>query len=156
MATQLQVVYAWRDGRELKSSYCERANNYYMRTDGYDLFSYGMRIGRTLEYGTKQVLLVQGAQKYTVSTAKHVSLARRVTQCVIAPKNYRFQGDSTSEWILLSNKTWKTKKGVLAAIAKLPKDRKYTYGQEHTGYSQYFTIYFLQTTDSTGKVITNG
>lgn len=79
MATNAQVVKAWAKGRRAKSS------NGNLSTDGKDLFSYRMRIGRTLEHEFKQALNVSGRYSYSLTTSKHVSLARGYAHEIINP-----------------------------------------------------------------------
>ncbi len=64
-----QVAKNWSIGRKGKSS----NGNYH--TDGSNLYSYNMLIGRTLPNGDKQVLNVRGKDSYSQTTSKHVGLA---------------------------------------------------------------------------------
>lgn len=67
--TNKQVASNWRNSKPCTSS----NGNYH--TDGDNLYSYHMLIGRTLPDGTKQVLDVRAKYSYSVTTSRHVSLA---------------------------------------------------------------------------------
>lgn len=74
MATNREVVDAWREGRDLKSS------NGNMTSLGGSLFSYNLIIGETREDGSKVVYNYTGGAVpsafVSLTTSQHVALAR--------------------------------------------------------------------------------
>lgn len=114
MASHAKVVSNWIAGKS--------ANGYAMSTDGENLYSYAMKIGRTLADGTKQSLDLSGYYNVSSSTAKHATYARRGADEVILPQEvngnsyqrgsrYVFPSPNSEYRVVLTNKIWKTEKG---------------------------------------------
>ena len=75
--TNDKVCKAWIGGKKAKSNT--------MSTDGISLFSYQMKIGRTLSNGKKEVLNVRKPYFYSMTTSKHVSTALQYCYNVVKP-----------------------------------------------------------------------
>ena len=77
--TNVDVTSQWARGR--------RGTSGNMRTDGADLFSYWLKIGHTDERGRKVLadFSKAGGGFYSVTTSRHVSLARGAADAVISP-----------------------------------------------------------------------
>lgn len=73
-----EVVKAWKRGEALRSS------NGNLRSDGYNLYSYQMKIGTRVN-GYLLVLNVRGQYRYSQTTSQHVSLAASVADKVVTP-----------------------------------------------------------------------
>lgn len=73
-----EVAQKWSKGLSCKTK------NY--STDGRDLYSYALRIGTTLATGEKIVYDFTGAHRYSNTTTRHVSYARRVADMVVDPE----------------------------------------------------------------------
>lgn len=72
------VVSMWYRGLSAES------HNGNVSTDGSDLYSYSMKIGRTVG-GEKQVLDVTAPNSYSATTSQHVGLAKRYADKIIEP-----------------------------------------------------------------------
>lgn len=66
VTTNKGVGTAWLNGQSAKS------HNGNMSTDGHNIWSFDMVIGRTMPDGTKQLLDVTGVNAYSTRTAQHV------------------------------------------------------------------------------------
>lgn len=88
--TNLQVAFCWRHGKVAKSGH--------MSTDGRNLFSYALLIGRTLGTGASAVRVVKRYQapKHYVSqtTSHHVTIA-----CSAADVAVDEWSDLGHEWV---------------------------------------------------------
>ena len=75
--TNQQVVNAWWWGREGKSGH--------MRTDGRNLWSYNLLIGKVTEEGRIVLDYTTGGEMGFVSmtTSKHVGLAKRIARRLV-------------------------------------------------------------------------
>jgi hypothetical protein len=85
--TNDKVCKAWIEGKKAKSNS--------MKTDGISLFSYQMKIGQTLTNGLKQVLNVQKPYFYSMTTSKHVGIAKSYCSRIVNPvpiHSYTFGG----------------------------------------------------------------
>ena len=72
-----KVCKAWIEGKKAKSNS--------MSTDGLSLFSYSMKIGQTLTNGLKQVLNVQKPYFYSMTTSRHVGIAKSYCSRIVNP-----------------------------------------------------------------------
>jgi len=77
-----KVCKAWIEGKKAKSNS--------MSTDGLSLFSYKMKIGQTLNFGIKEVLNVQKPFFYSMTTSKHVGIAKSYCSRIVNPKRVLF------------------------------------------------------------------
>ena len=75
--TNKQVVEAWIRGEFAKSTN--------MESTGGELYSYQMKIGKTMSNGEKQVLNVQSPYFYSQTTSKHVGIAKKYADKVVKP-----------------------------------------------------------------------
>lgn len=148
-------MQAWYNGKSMKGSYSDDAGCYRVQTDGHYLWSYRTLIGRTLEGNVKQVLVANAPYNFTVSTAKHITLARRVADVEIHTFTYpewntlnnpemNFQPVSTVKNIIATSQVWKTAKGA----AKHTRSGLFVL-ELTNGY----TLAFEQITDAYGKVL---
>lgn len=73
------VVACWKRGN--------RGQNRHMTTDGSNLFSYKLKIGYTDESGRKVALdyTASSGNFYSVTTSRHVSLAKSVAKVIEEP-----------------------------------------------------------------------
>ena len=71
------VVENWINGKIGESLH--------MSTDGKSIFSYSMKIGQTLSNGFKQVLNVQKPYFYSMTTSKHVGIAKGYCSRIVNP-----------------------------------------------------------------------
>lgn len=148
MASHKTVVENWYNGKS--------ARGYSMDTDGQNLYSYAMKIGRTLSDGTKQALDLHGYYNVSSSTAKHSTYAERVADEVILPKTvqgngyeigsrFKFPQPNELYEVFLTNKTWKTEKGAKRSL-----------GESLSGYVEFrygsYVIMGKRQTDEIGHV----
>ena len=79
MATKKQVVEAWIDGRSAKTP------NKSLRSDGENLWSYGLRIGYTVKGFLKIVkdYTSPAGNFVSVTTSNHVGLAKRYADKIV-------------------------------------------------------------------------
>ena len=86
MSTNDQVIQAWAEGREA------RGGN--LTSTGNHLFSYGLRIGGTIESAFAGTIKAvgnftrKGGAFYSVTTSRHVAKAKGVASWVIEPNKY--------------------------------------------------------------------
>ena len=115
VGTNNDVASAWKNNQPMRS------HNGNFETNGFDVWSYRMLIGRTLEDGTKQVLNVSGVHSYSVTTSQHVSdlgyyNVERV-QPVHISRSYgswrNFPSNNTINEYRVTSEVWKTEKGAL-------------------------------------------
>ena len=72
------VVQSWRRGKPAKGSN--------LKTDGSELYSYGLLIGRTKgKTDRKHVIDYTGDDAYSKTTSRHVNQAKRVAHRIINP-----------------------------------------------------------------------
>lgn len=147
------VVARWLNGKA--------GRGFNMGTDGTNLYSYAMLIGRTLKDGTKQVLAVNGANSYSVSTSKHVILAmwtlnaypREIIHPEIVRQGYGvwmyFPRSKETLVVRAVNQWWKTHRGAENALAKSGHAKAW-YVFEKAG---LFTLVFNQTLDESGHLV---
>lgn len=115
VGTNNEVASAWKNNRPMRS------HNGNFETNGSDVWSYRMLIGRTLEDGTKQVLDVSGVNSYSVTTSQHVSdlgwhNVERV-QPIHISRGYgswrNFPQNSSITEYRVTSKVWKTEQGAI-------------------------------------------
>ena len=148
--THKEVVSRWYAGKSGKG--------FNMTTDGKNLFSYAMLIGRTLSDGTKQVLNVRSQHAYSVSTSQHVSLAigryTEVIEPIHVSRGYSgwrvFPENLQVDIIRYTSKVWKTLKGAENALKALDNPLL----SVATTYGGY-TLVFRQYTDAIGHVVSS-
>lgn len=115
VGTNNEVAQAWKRNQPMRS------HNGNFETNGGEVWSYRMLIGRTLEDGTKQVLAVSGVHAYSATTSQHVSdlgyyNVERV-QPIHISRGYStwriFPSNSTINEYRVTSKVWKTENGAL-------------------------------------------
>lgn len=72
------VIYCWMG--------CRMACSGNLRTDGMNLWSYNLLIGKTTETYKKVVIDYTGAHKRSVTTSRHVNLAKRAGADIMQPE----------------------------------------------------------------------
>ena len=78
MPTTQDIAILWKSGRQGKSGGS-------FSTDGADIYSYALKIGYTDDQGNKVAIDYTGKHRYSATTSKHVSYAKRVADKVVQP-----------------------------------------------------------------------
>lgn len=144
MATNSDVVHAWRNSRPAKSG------NGNLSTNGNELYSYNMVIGKTFHW-CKLVLDVSGVWAYSVTTSNHVSEASYGNATIrVIPKAkrqgysiwYEFPANHETYTVIADSRSWKTQRGAENNVAKVNAWLQYRYP------NQVISVYAAQSYNS--------
>ncbi len=86
MANNKQVVQSWAKGEKSKTSSYGAIHRFH--TDGSLLYSYSLMIGYVAKNGNRVVIDYTGNDKYSVTTSKHVNMAKLYAHRIVSAEEY--------------------------------------------------------------------
>ena len=86
MANNKKVVQSWAKGEKSKSSSYGAIHRFH--TDGSFLYSYSLMIGYVAKNGNRVVIDYTGNDRYSVTTSKHVNMAKPHAHRIVSAEEY--------------------------------------------------------------------